>query len=113
MDRLAGDGARRFWRHAFSAIVRKNPDFNDTGQIEASKKQWTNMIAILDQQRARAGVYAAGATFTLADIPIGLSGGRRFMTPLERPPLRNAEAYHERLSRRPAFLKHGRRNGIE
>jgi glutathione S-transferase len=99
------------WRYAFSAIVRRNPAFSDVKQIEASKKAWTRMMAILDAQLVRTGAYVAGAAFSLADIPIGLSINRWFMTSLERPPFPSVTAYHERLSRRPAFLKHGR-NGI-
>ncbi len=100
------------WRYAFSAIVRRNPAFDDIRQIEAPKKQWTAMIAILDGQLARTGAHVAGTSFTLADIPVGLSVNRWFMTPFERPAFAHVEAYYERLSRRPAFLKHGR-NGIE
>jgi glutathione S-transferase len=100
------------WRYAFSAIVRKAPAFDDAREIEASKKQWTHMVAILDGQLARTGGHVAGAAFTLADVPIGLSVNRWFMTPFERPSFRHVEAYYERLSGRPAFLRHGR-NGIE
>ncbi len=100
------------WRYAFSAIVRKNPAFHDAREIEASRQQWTRMVAILDGQLARTGGHVAGAAFTLADIPIGLSVNRWFMTPFERPSFVHVEAYYERLSTRPAFRKHGR-NGIE
>jgi len=99
------------WRYAFSAIVRRNPAFNDPRDIDASKKQWSRMMEILDNQLARTGGHVAGAAFTLADIPIGLSVNRWFMTPFERPAFPHVEAYYERLSARPAFLKHGR-NGI-
>jgi glutathione S-transferase len=100
------------WRYAFSAIVRRNPAFNDPRDIEASKKQWARMVAILDRQLARTGAHVAGDAFTLADIPIGLSVNRWFMTPFERPAFAHVEAYYDRLSGRPAFLMHGR-NGIE
>jgi glutathione S-transferase len=100
------------WRYAFSAIVRKNRAFHDAREIEASKKQWTRMVAILDGQLARTGGHVAGAAFTLADIPIGLSVNRWFMTPFERPSFPHVATYYERLSARPAFLRHGR-NGIE
>ena len=100
------------WRYAFSAIVRKNPAFHDAREIEASKEQWTRMVAILDGQLARTSGHVAGAAFTLADIPIGLSVNRWFMTPFERPSFAHVEAYYERLSERPAFRRHGR-NGIE
>ena len=96
------------WRYAFSAIVRRNPTFNDPREVESSKKQWTRMVAILDGQLARSGGHVAGVAFTLADIPIGLSVNRWFMTPFERPAFPQVEAYYERLSARPAFRKHGR-----
>jgi len=99
------------WRYAFMAIVRRDPAFADAGHIAASHRQWTRMIAVLEGQLARTGAYVAGRAFTLADIPIGLSVNRWFMTPLERPSFPAIDAYYERLSRRPAFLEHGR-NGI-
>ena len=80
------------WRYAFSALVRKDPAFNDPGQIEASRSQWTKMVAILDSQLAGTGGYVAGNSFTLADIPIGLSVNRWFLTPIDRPRFANVEA---------------------
>jgi glutathione S-transferase len=100
------------WRYAFSAIVRRNPAFGDVRQVEASTVDWARMMSILDDHVAITGAYVAGATFTLADIPIGLSVNRWFMTPLQRPAFAAVAAYYERLSARPAFLKHGR-NGVE
>ena len=47
----------------------------------------------------------------LADIPIGLSVNRWLMTPIEHSSLPVVLAYYERMSARPAFLKHGR-NGV-
>jgi glutathione S-transferase len=99
------------WRYAFSAIVRRDPAFTDAVHIERSKQAWTRMLAILDGQLAATGAYVAGATFTLADIPIGLSVNRWFLTPMDRPDFPAVSAYYERLSQRPAFLKHGR-NGV-
>jgi glutathione S-transferase len=99
------------WRYAFMSVVRKNPAFDDPRQIAASIRDWTRMLGILDDQLAATGAFVAGAGFTLADIPIGLSVNRWFLTPLERPSFPAVEAYYERLSARPAFLKHGR-NGI-
>ena len=52
--------------------------------------------------------YVAGNGFTLADIPIGLSANRWFMTPMDKPAFPAVSAYYDRLSQRPAFLTHGR-----
>lgn len=99
------------WRYAFMALARRHPTFDDPRQIAASRADWARMLAILDGQLATTGAFVAGDAFTLADIPIGLSVNRWFMTPMERPVFANVAAYYERLSGRPAFLKHGR-NGI-
>ena len=99
------------WRYAFMALVRRDPAFDDPRQIVASTTNWNRMLSILDARLAATRAFVAGADFTLADIPIGLSVNRWLMTPLERPVLPAVQAYYERLSTRPAFLKHGR-NGI-
>jgi glutathione S-transferase len=57
---------------------------------------------------ARTGAWAAGATFTLADVVLGLSTHRWLMTPMPRPPLASVEAYYGRLNERPAFRLHAR-----
>ena len=46
----------------------------------------------------------AGAVFSLADIVLGLSVHRWFMTPMERTRYPAVEAYCTRLSERPGFL---------
>jgi len=95
------------WRYAFMALVRKNPAFSEPDKIAASIKDWNRHIGILDARLAE-NHYVAGAAFTLADIPIGLTVNRWFMTPIERPTFKAVSAYYDRLSQRPAFLKHGR-----
>lgn len=99
------------WRYAFSALVRRNPAYADTAQIEASRREWNRMAGIVEAQLAMTKSYIAGSAFTLADIPIGLSINRWVLTPMDKPSLPSVEAYYERLTLRPAFLKHGR-NGI-
>jgi len=99
------------WRYAFMALVRRDPAFDDPRQIAASTATWNRMLSILDERLAATQAFVAGADFTLADIPIGLSVNRWLMTPIERPSLPAVLAYYERLSARPAFQKHGR-NGI-
>lgn len=98
------------WRYAFSALVRRNPVFDDPRQIDASKADWARMLGILDDVLS-SQAYVAGDDFTLADIPIGLSVNRWFMTPMDKPAFPAVSAYYDRLSQRPAFLTHGR-NGI-
>ena len=60
------------------------------------------MLSILDARLAATQAFVTGADFTLADIPIGLSVSRWFLTPLERPSFPAVDAYYERLIARPA-----------
>ena len=99
------------WRYAFMALVRRHADYTDTRAVDASIVNWNRHMAMLDAQLQRTGAYAAGATFTLADITLGLATHRWFMTPLQRPSLPAIEAYYERLSERPGLRAHGR-NGV-
>lgn len=100
------------WRYAFLALARRNPAYDDPRQIAASTANWNATMAILEPQLARTGAYLLGPSFTLGDICLGLSVNRWFMTPLaERPDLPAVAAYYELLSKRPAYLEHGR-NGV-
>ncbi|HWW05817.1 glutathione S-transferase family protein [Collimonas sp.] len=99
------------WRYAFLALVRKNPAYADQAALAASVASWSQHIAILERQLASTGAYILGDTFSLADVPLGLSVNRWLMTPLPHPEYPALAAYFERLSQRPAFLRHGR-NGL-
>ena len=99
------------WRYAFMGLVRKSPAHADPAAIAASVVRWNRQMGILDARLAKTGAYVAGDTFTLADVGVGLSTHRWFMTPIERAALPAVEAYYERLTERPGFRQHGR-NGI-
>jgi glutathione S-transferase len=58
-------------------------------------------MAIVDQQLQRTGAWMTGASFTLADIVIGLSANRWRMTPMTRPDLPAVDAWLARLDARP------------
>ncbi|MBL8702997.1 MAG: glutathione S-transferase [Alphaproteobacteria bacterium] len=96
------------WRYAFMALVRKSPAHADPVAVATSARSWNAHMRILDDRLARTGAHVAGATFTLADVVLGLSTHRWFMTPLDRPALPAVDAYYERLSGRPGFRIHGR-----
>ncbi|AMH43823.1 MULTISPECIES: glutathione S-transferase family protein [Burkholderiaceae] len=96
------------WRFAFMALVRKSPAHTDPHVLAASVANWNRHMRMLDAQLEKTGAFAAGHGFTLADVVLGLSTNRWYMTPMERPDLPAVHAYFERLSQRPAFLLHGR-----
>jgi glutathione S-transferase len=98
----------RAWSYAFLALVRKSPDHQDAQAIEASSANWAKHIGILNRQLESTRAYVAGAAFSLADIPIGLSINRWFSTPLKHAAFPAVEDYFERLVDRPGFLEHCR-----
>lgn len=95
------------WRYAFMALVRLSPKHTDTQAIAASIAEWNRHAAIVDARLAVTGGYMAGASFTLADVVIGLSVQRWLTAPLHRPELPALAAYVERLRQRAGFLLHG------
>ena len=96
------------WRYVFMALVRQSSAHADPAAIQAGIEGWNRHMQMVEAQLARTGAYMAGDTFTLADIVIGLSTHRWFMTPMPRPALPAVEAYYERLSARPGYRLHGR-----
>lgn len=99
------------WSYAFMALVRHNPRSPDPELIRASEMRWNAMMGILERRLTSTGAYAAGSTFTLADIGLGLSVNRWLMTPIKRPVSPAIAAYFERLKQRPGFIEHGA-NGV-
>jgi len=97
----------RSWSYAFTALVRKDPEFQDLQQIAVGVDDWNRKMGILEQQLSATQAYVAGPRFTLADIVIGLSLNRWLMTPMERPDYPAVDEYLQRLKQRPGFLKHG------
>ena len=99
------------WRYAFMALVRKSAAHTDPVSITASVESWNRVMRILDAQLARTGAFVAGATFTLADIVIGLATHRWLATPIARPEFPALAAYYARLCERPGFVRFGRDGG--
>ncbi len=106
MDWQASD-LNRAWSPAFMGLVRRSPAHQDPAAIAASCDDWTRAMRVLDARLAATGAYVAGADFTLADIPIGLSVNRWRHTPFDKPALPAVRAYCERLRRREGFRLHG------
>ena len=106
MDWQGGD-LNNSWRYAFMGLVRNSAAHQDAAAIAASAAAWNRHMAILERQLERSGDFVAGPAFTLADIGLGLSANRWFMTPIERPALPRVEAYCDRLGERPGFRLHG------
>jgi len=99
------------WRYAFMALVRNSQAHLDSLAIQSSVAAWNRHMGILEAQLSKTGAYVTGDTFTLADIVLGLSTNRWFMTPMGHESLPAVAAYYDRLSEREGFRRFGR-NGI-
>ncbi|SEN19457.1 glutathione S-transferase [Duganella sp. CF517] len=95
------------WRYAFMALVRASPAHRDPVQIRTSVEAWNRHIGILDRQLDAGGPYVAGATFSLADVVLGLSVNRWMLAPVERLRYPAVLDYYERLGERPGFRRFG------
>jgi glutathione S-transferase len=96
------------WRYAFVARFRDVPGYDDPAMIARSRAAFDAKVGIVEAQLAATGGFVAGAAFTLADIPIGLSI-RRWLAfddvPRDRCP--HVVGYYQRLCARAAFLPFG------
>ncbi|KJZ35177.1 glutathione S-transferase [Pseudomonas sp. B21-040] len=95
------------WSYAFSALVRKDPEYQDPHRIAVGLRGWNQKMDILAHQLSATGAFVTGSEFTLADIVVGLSVNRWLMTPMERPDFPVIDEYFQRLAQRQGFLKHG------
>jgi glutathione S-transferase len=93
------------WRYAFMALVRHSAAHADAAEIQASAANWNRQLAILDRHLDATGAFAAGDSFTLADIVLGLSINRWMLTPMHRPEYPAVALYYQRLHVRPGFAE--------
>ena len=98
----------RSWSYAFTSLVRRSPDYQDSAALARGIEQWSKNMDILNRQLEKTGGYVSGERFSLADIPIGLSVNRWFETPLGHPDYPAVRTYYERLSQREGFRLYGR-----
>lgn len=98
----------RSWSYAFTYLVRRSPDYQDSAALARGIEQWSKNMDILNRQLEKTGAYVSGERFSLADIPIGLSVNRWFETPLGHPDYPAVRTYYERLSQREGFRLYGR-----
>ena len=90
-------------RPVFLGLSAKMPAFQDPKIIEAGIADWTRQMQRLDAQLAAHGPYLAGASFTVADIAVGIVVNRWYMIEFAKPKLPAVDAYYERLSARAAY----------
>jgi glutathione S-transferase len=81
----------------------KSNESNDSlkGQIEAAARVYRQLDVHLGHQP-----YVAGDCLTVGDIPVGTCTYRYMTMEIPRPDLPNVAAWYQRLTERPAFVKH-------
>lgn len=105
LDWQASD-LNRAWSYAFMALARRSPEHTDPAEVQRSLEAWHRFMRVLDGRLVETGAYAAGDTFSLADIAIGLSVHRWYQTPFEHPRLEAVDGYYRRIGQRNAFITH-------
>lgn len=90
------------FRAAFLGLVRTPPEKRNMGQIDASLESTAEAFSVLDDHLAD-NEYVAGADFTMGDVALGSTVYRWLNMEIERPEMPNLEAWHERLTGRPAY----------
>ena len=73
------------WTYALMNLFRHSPDHQDPKLVEKSIQAWSKMMKIVEQQLEKTGAYITGEHFSLADIVIGLSVQRWYLTPFDKP----------------------------
>jgi glutathione S-transferase len=94
-----------FWpaiRTLFLGLVRTPAEKRDADALEASRRKTADALAILDAHLGQ-HAYAAGAHFTMGDIPLGCGVWRWMALPIERPALPNLARWFDALAGRPAY----------
>lgn len=92
-------------RPVFWELVRVAPDKRNMAAVEENTKKLAGSLAIVDANLA-GNKYMTGDVFSMGDIPIGVAAFRWFNLPIERTPLRNFEAWYQRICERPAFKQY-------
>ena len=93
------------FKDAVIGLIRTVPENRDPDKIAASVRATADTLPVLDahlEDRA----YVAGDSLTVGDVALGPTIYRWLTLDIERPPLTNLEAWHERLSERPPYREH-------
>ena len=93
-------------RPIFWGLVRTAPEDRNTEEIKANIEQGCKYWAMLDRH-LEGRSYIAGDDLTMGDIPVGPQAFRWFELVREdqRPSMPNLEAWYQRLTERPAYIK--------
>jgi glutathione S-transferase len=89
----------------FATFYRTPENKRDWSLIRRGIARSTTLFQLLDRHLA-GRAFIAGDRLTFGDIPPGAQLYRYFSLEIDRPPLRNIEAWYERLKSREAYRMH-------
>ncbi len=92
------------FKPAFLGLVRTPPEEREMARIEASLGSTAETLSILDAHLA-GSEYVAGSYLTIGDVALGPTVYRWLNMEIQRPHLPGLEAWHERLTTRPAYQR--------
>jgi len=92
------------YRDVFWGLVRTPPEKRNMEQIEASRKKCADLLRIVDAA-LEGRRFINGAELSMGDIPLGCLVYGWYAMPIERPAMKNLDAWYRRLGERPAYRK--------
>jgi len=90
---------------AFWGLIRTPPEKRDPAAIAASQQKTTEAMKMFDANLSR-HAYAAGESFSMGDIPVGIMVYRFRQLVPDRPSLPNLERWYAQIEKRPGFRDH-------
>ena len=93
------------FKDAVLGLIRTAPENRNPDKIAASVQATATTLTLLDDHLENYR-YVAGDSLTVGDVALGSTIYRWLTLDIDRPPLPNLEAWHDRLQQRPAYREH-------
>ena len=90
---------------AFWGLIRTPPEKRDAAAIKASQEKTEAALKMFDDWLAK-NAWAAGAAFSMGDIPLGIMAYRFWQLVPAHEPLPNLKRWYDAIAARPAFRAH-------
>jgi glutathione S-transferase len=92
-------------RPVFWNLVRVAPEKRNMTDVAENAKKLADYFGIVDRELEHKA-YMAGSSFSMGDIPLGVTAFRWYNLPVQRPAHPNLERWFQRVCERPAFREH-------
>jgi glutathione S-transferase len=89
----------------FRGIVHTPEDKRDHAAMKVAGDELTRVYQMLERQ-LEGKTYVMGDNLGMADFALGMHVHRYYVLVEDKPPLKNMDAWYDRLKGRPAFVEH-------